>query len=172
MKRVTVLALAFVAVSLFVDSRLTQAANVTTTLPVSASISAACSVSASGITFGELTSGVPKQSSGTISVTCQTGVPYRVAMNGGSNPQGTPLFRTMKHASLNEFIGYQLFKDSALTQEWGDTGAGNLFPVGTPVSGTGTGSAQQLTVFGLQNGFLNTASPGSYSDTVLVTVLF
>lgn len=168
MKRVTALALAFVVISLFMDSRLTQAANVTTTLPVSA----ACSVSASGIAFGELTSGVAKQSNGTISVTCQSGGPYKVAMNGGSNPLGTPLFRTMKHASLNEFVGYQLFKDSALTQEWGDSGAGNLFPGGTPISGTGTGSAQQLTVFGLQNGFISSTTLGSYSDTVLVTVIF
>lgn len=172
MRRLITLVLSLAVIGVIAEPQWSNAANVTTTLPVSASISAACAVSASGVNFGELSSGVAKQSSGTISVTCQTGVSYTVAMNGGSNLQGTPLLRTMKHASLNEFVGYQLFKDSALTQEWGDAGAGNLFQAGTPVSGTGTGSAQQLTVYGLQNGFLNTASPGSYSDTVLVTVLF
>ncbi len=93
-------------------------------------------------------------------------------MNAGTNLQGIPALRTMKHTSLNEFVGYQLFKDSSLTSEWGDSGAGNTYQNGTPVSGTGTGSAQQLTVYGQQNGFISTTATGTFSDTVLVSVLF
>lgn len=166
------IALAIVAASIIGDAGLLKAASVTTNLPVSATITPGCSVAASGINFGELTSGVAKQSSGSVTVNCQSNVSYRVAMSAGSNLQGLPSIRTMKHSALNEFVGYQLFKDSSLTSEWGDSGAGNTYTNGTTVSGTGTGSAQQLTVYGLQNGFISTTATGTFSDTVLVSVLF
>jgi spore coat protein U-like protein len=58
---------------------------------------------------------------------------------------------------------YGLYQDSARTQPWGNT-------VGTnTTSGTGTGTAQTQTVYG-RVAAQATPAPGSYSDSVVVTV--
>ena len=152
-----------------------NAGSVSTTLPVSGTITPACSVTATSISFGELADGLVVHSNGSLTVTCPNGLPYKVALNAGANAAGFPLFRTMKNTSSpTALIGYQLFKDSGLTAEWGDSGAGNTYTAGTPLNGTGIGTAQQLTVYGLQNGFLagNSGITGTYTDTVLATVIF
>jgi spore coat protein U-like protein len=58
---------------------------------------------------------------------------------------------------------YGLYRDSARSLPWGST-------VGTNTSsGTGTGSTQTQTVYG-RVATQTTPSPGTYSDSVVVTV--
>ena len=61
-------------------------------------------------------------------------------------------------------ITYGLFRNSARTQGWFNT-------AGTTQAGTGTGSAQTLPVYG-RVGAQTTPPPGTYSDTVTVTVTY
>lgn len=69
------------------------------------------------------------------------------------------------------FLAYSLYKDSALTQEWGDAGFAGTYQAGTAVAGTGTGAVQTLTVFGkIPAG--QTVMQTVHSDTVLVSLIF
>lgn len=68
-------------------------------------------------------------------------------------------------------IPYELYKDAALTQVWGDSGYGGLYLSGTPLTATGTGLSVAHTVFGklLPGG---SSSQSSINDTIVVTLIF
>ena len=62
-------------------------------------------------------------------------------------------------------LNYSLFSNTARTTNWGDT-------VGTDtVPATGTGAAQTFSVFGRIPGS-QPQPPGTYSDTITVTLTF
>ncbi len=145
------------------------AATVTTTLPVSLTITAgACQVQATSINFGNVPSTTDVTGTGTITVTCSSGTPYTVTLDGGLHAGNTHRFLA---SSAGGSVAYDLYKDTANTQVWGDSGFASTYPNGTAVVGTGTGSGQPLTVFGKT--LSNTANvPGTYTDTVVVTVIF
>ena len=132
-----------------------------TTLPVSGSVAANCSVSAGTLGFGSY-SGAQVNSSATVSVNCSNGAPYQVSLGGGSNQSGS----TRRMAGpLSSYLNYELFRDSARTLAWGDGSA----QLGSRQSGTGSGNAQSLTVYGRIPAGQSPAA-GSYSDSVVVTV--
>jgi spore coat protein U-like protein len=64
-----------------------------------------------------------------------------------------------------EIITYGLYRDTARTLPWGSTSGTNT------VGGTGTGSNQALSVYG-RVASQNTPSPGTYTDSVVVTVTY
>lgn len=74
--------------------------------------------------------------------------------------------------SNNEFIPYQLYKDSNYSTVWDATGG--VTNVGEQGSlKTGTGSAQTTTVYGkIPQGTAIASRPGVYSDSVVVTVTY
>lgn len=158
-----------VLVTLVMSVGISRAENVTTTLPVSLTITAGgCSVQTTSVNFGSLPSSADAAGTGTITVMCSSGTPYTVTLAGGLRPGNTHRF--MANAT-GATIAYDLYKDSANTQVWGDSGFASAYPHGTAVVGTGTGSGQPLTVFGKT--LLGTVSaPGTYTDTVVVTVIF
>ena len=63
-------------------------------------------------------------------------------------------------------LGYQLYSDSLHSIVWGD---GTSLSAVTP--GVGTGSNQSLTVYG-RLPTVTGAIPGTYTDTVTVTVTY
>jgi spore coat protein U-like protein len=69
----------------------------------------------------------------------------------------------MSQASQN--ITYGLYRDSARAQPWGDSAGTNT------AAGTGSGLAQTVTVYGRVPA-QTTPSPGTYSDTVVVTISY
>jgi spore coat protein U-like protein len=72
--------------------------------------------------------------------------------------------RKMTGPAANQ-LNYSLFRDAGRTSNWGNT-------VGTDtVPGAGTGVAQTFTVFGRIPGSQPRA-PGTYSDTITVTLTF
>jgi spore coat protein U-like protein len=129
-----------------------------------ASVLANCTVSATGVNFGSsgaITSNV--DAAGTVSVQCTNSTPYTVGLNGGNSGATDPTQRKMAKAS--ETITYGLYQNAARTQPWGST-------VGTnTVAGTGSGSNQALTVYG-RVASQTTPSPGTYTDSVVVTVTY
>jgi spore coat protein U-like protein len=123
-----------------------------------------CSVSASTLNFGS--TGVLQSAldaTSTITLTCTNAAPYTVSLDGGLSVATNPTQRKMVQAS--EQITYGLYQDSARTQPWGDS-------VGTnTAAATGSGLAQTFTVYGRVPA-QNTPSPGTYADTVVVTISY
>jgi spore coat protein U-like protein len=141
-------------------------------MPMSVTINGLCSTSVTtNLSFGAYDPIVANKSSvldgtATLSVNCTNSVPYTITLGQGSNPAGTstdaaPLRRMAAGANM---LSYSLYQNTGRTTVWGNTS-------GTGVAGTGTGSAQTITVYGRIPSGQNAAA-GSHSDTVLVTLTF
>ena len=142
-----------------------DAGTATTTMPVTMTITAGCTVSATTVAFGtQSTLGAATPSSGTLGVTCTNTTPYNVGLDQGSGSGATVAVRKMTGPS-SATINYGLYQNSALTTVFGNT-------VGTnTVAGTGIGTSQTITVYG-QVPAQASPAPGSYADVVNVTVTF
>jgi spore coat protein U-like protein len=124
---------------------------------------ASCTAFASSLVFGDY-AGSTLDVTGTITVTCTSGTPYRIGLNAGNTPGATVTNRLMFGGTGGQnTLGYQLFSDAARTINWGNT-------IGTNwVSGTGNGSAQPYTIYARIPA--NQASPqGSYTDTITASI--
>lgn len=131
---------------------------------VTATNIASCLVSATTLDFGTagvLTSNV--DSTNTLSVTCTAATPYTISLNGGSSGATDPTQRKMSKGA--ETITYGIYRDAARSQPWGAT-------VGTnTAAGTGTGLSQSYTAYGRVL-TQPTPSPGTYTDTIVVTITY
>lgn len=153
-------------VSVFSAPLAATAQTVTTdTFDVRITIAAECEiVSTEDLDFG--TEGVLSaevQAAATLEVACTDTTPYTIGLNGGTGPDGTTALRQM--SSGTDTIGYGLFQDAARSVNWGDVTAGET------VAATGAGVAQSYTVYG-QVLAQATPAPGTYTDTVTVTVTY
>ncbi len=134
----------------------------TSTLLVTATVSAACVVSTTPVAFGVYnpTAGTVLDGSGKVSVLCTNGTNYSVSLDGGG--QADVLGRAMSNGA--DFLQYQLYSDAARVAVWGTTG-------GELVNATGTGLLVDHTVYGRVAASQN-VTQGSYTDTVNVTVTY
>lgn len=154
---------------LLLSSMLTGVANAagtaTTTLPVSMTITAGCTVTAVPVAFTtQSTLGTVTAASGSLGVTCTNTTPYSVGLDKGNGSGSTTQSRKMTGPS-GALINYGLWQNANFTTNFGNT-------VGTDaVPGTGNGTAQTISVFG-QVPAQNSPAPGSYADVVNVTVSF
>jgi spore coat protein U-like protein len=123
-----------------------------------------CSVNASTLNFGSIgVLGSAVNATSSITVTCTSALPYTIALDGGLSGATNPTQRVMSQASQQ--VTYGLYRDSARAQAWGDS-------VGTnTAAATGSGLAQTLTVYG-RVPMQTTPAPGTYSDTVVVTISY
>ena len=131
-----------------------------------ATVSNACRISLSTDldfgTAGGLTANRDQTSA--IVVRCPTGTAWRLGLNNGSHASGNT--RRMRSGAGN-FIPYELYKNAARTQRWGNT-------PGTDTSdGTGAGdlNPQSQTVYGRVPQQAS-AQAGSYVDTVTITLTY
>ncbi|WP_175730308.1 Csu type fimbrial protein [Burkholderia ambifaria] len=123
-----------------------------------------CIISATGVAFppaGVLTSAL--SASGSISARCTNGDAFQIALNGGVS--GSVVARTMQRTGGGS-VSYQLYQDSGHTQPWGDGTGGTSM-----ATGTGSGFAQAITVYGRVPAQA-TPAPGNYSDTITATISF
>lgn len=131
--------------------------------------------STSNVDFGNINDiGITKRdytTQGAVNTTCNSGTPYSIYLGDGNN-RISGGFRRMANSN-NEFIPYQLYKDAAYSSVWDATGGVNSVGGTGGVSGTGTGNAQTTTVYGkIPQGTTIASRPGSYSDSVVVTVTY
>jgi len=141
------------------------AATTTSTFTVQATIQAQCVInSASTLDFGTqgvLASNVDQTS--TIAVQCTNTTPYNIGLNAGTGSGAT--VATRKLTSGGATINYSLYTDSGRSTVWGNT-------VGTDTqAATGSGAAQSYTVYG-RIPTQSTPAPGTYTDTITVTVTY
>jgi spore coat protein U-like protein len=141
-------------------------ATATGSLSVTGSITATCQVNASSLAFGAYNPilNANLDVTGTVSVTCTNATPYNVGLNAGTGTGATITNRKMTSGANT--LTYQVFRDAARTQNWGNT-------VGTDtVVGTGSGAAQPITAYGRIVLGQTTAKVGNYTDTVTVTITY
>ena len=131
---------------------------------VTATNATICSVSAATLNFGStgvLRAALDAMSS--VTVTCTNGAPYTVALDGGLSGATNPAQRKMSQAA--QTITYGLYQDAGRATPWGDSAGVNT------AAGTGSGLAQTFTVYGRVPA-QNTPAPGTYSDTVVMTISY
>lgn len=136
------------------------------TFGVTASVAASCSITADSLNFGAYDGSTTLTPTSTVSVNCTNTTPYNVGLNAGTGSGATTTTRVLTGTtSASNKLNYTMWQNSARTTNWGNT-------VGTDTeSGTGSGSAQSLTVYGqLASG--QTANGDSYTDTITATLTF
>lgn len=143
-----------------------QAATATTTFQSKIIITAACAVTATPLDFlttGLITANIDATS--TLAVTCTNTTPYNVGLGVGTFGTTVTARKMKVSAAATDAVGYSMFRDSARTLNWGNTVATDT------LAGTGNGLAQSLTVYGRVPAQAAVA-PGTYTDTVTVTVTY
>lgn len=149
-------------VSALVPINTSSGATSTSTFQVTATVASSCTVTATSLAFGNYTL-AQLDGTSTITATCTNGTTYTIGLDAGTFSGATTSNRRMTGPSAAG-LSYSLFSDSGRTTNWGNA-------TGSWVSGTGTGAAQVLTVYG-RIPANQTALIGSYTDTVTVTVAF
>ncbi|RYE81743.1 MAG: SCPU domain-containing protein [Oxalobacteraceae bacterium] len=139
----------------------------TASFDVSMKIVADCTISATGIDFGQtqgvLTSAVSGSSA--ITVACTNTTPYSVGLNAGTGAGSNGTTRYMNGTGANaNTVKFNLYQQQGATP-WGNTQGTDT------LGGTGTGAAQTLTVHG-EIPVQATSTPDSYKSTITATVYF
>lgn len=132
-----------------------------------ATIPAACTITtATNLNFPSptnlLTTNIDQTS--TIGLTCTNGAAWQVGLGNGSNASGTQ--RRMRLGTTANTVNYELYRDITRSQRWGGTLNADT------ATGTGTGSAQNVTVYGRVPPQSPMPPAGAYKDTIVVTVTY
>ena len=140
-----------------------SAASVSTTMAVSASVSALCTVGTAPVAFGAYdpitaNATAPVTAQGSVTVTCTKGVIPTVSLDLGTHASGAN--RQMAAGSNN--LGYQLYSDSGYANVWDTTNT-------VVMAGAPSKAARTLTVYGRVPGGQD-VPVGSYTDTITATV--
>jgi spore coat protein U-like protein len=165
-------AIAAISAMGFIDSTNAYAGSDSSSMEITASVSANCTISAAPLSFGaydpvSTNASSPLDASGSLTVQCTQGASASIVLSQGSDADAgssdsSPMRRLADGAGNH--LSYSLFSDAGHSSAWGNTEL-------TGVGHTGTGSAVAISVFGSIAAGQNVPS-GSYSDTVLATVNF
>ena len=133
---------------------------------VTATINSMCNISVGTLEFGVYNplNEEPLDSSTSVKVVCTNTTPYSISLDKGLGDDSNIDDRKMANGA--SVINYSLYQDATRLNLWGNTPT-------TMVSGIGTGYPQNLTIYGrifATNEHAN--PPGTYTDTVTVTVNF
>jgi spore coat protein U-like protein len=144
-----------------------------------ASAASDCSVSASGVAFGTYDPSIatPDDSTGSVVVTCTYTGPggsdtanYTVTLSTGTSGSYAP----RKLAAGASRLNYNLFRDAAYAQVWGNASAGTAIITGSLKVGPGAGNRTRTATHVVYGRIpqLQDADVGNYTDTILVTLTF
>lgn len=127
-------------------------------------IASECETQAAVLDFGAAgTLGATRRASAVLNVRCTAGKPYQIVLDAGKH--GSVAARKMRNAATGETIAYSL-SNSAGGERWGDGTLGTLVH-----RSVGSGMLDSVTIHGTVPA-QQTPSPGSYQDTVTVTITF
>lgn len=138
-----------------------NAATISTTMNVSATISGTCTtITNTALTFSPAYAGTQLDGQGNIAVNCTNGEPYSLDVNNGNNFSSPN--RRMKNDNVGtSFLNYAIYSDSGRATAW--PASQNL---------VGSGSVQSYPVYGRIPAGQSTAVAGPYSDQLAVTVTY
>ena len=122
-----------------------------------------CLISTNNLAFATGSPITDQRINAALSVSCTANSSYQISLNAGSS--GNAGARTMKNTVSSETLGYRISATSD-GPAWGDGTAGT-----TVYSGTGTGSAQNVMMYGIVPK-QRAPTPGDYRDTVTVLLMF
>lgn len=144
------------------------AADATSNLSATATVTSNCAVTTTAVAFGNanVTLNANVDGTGGISVTCTNGTAWTAKANLGSGTGAS--ITTRKMTSGANLLDYTLYTDTGRLTIWGDGTVGN----GSTITGTGSGNAQDTTIYGRVPSGQTTKPAGSYADTVTVTVSY
>lgn len=143
------------------------AAQSTDTFAVTASVTASCTVSGSPLAFGDFSAlGGDVDGTSTLTATCTNGSPYTIGLSAGTSTGAAVTTRKLTHTDAITLLNYNLSPVASGGINW------DLVGGTTTHSGTGTGEAQAVTVFGRIPGGQTSAKVGTYSDTITATIDF
>lgn len=140
------------------------AATATATLTISANVISSCTVTNGTLAFGPYspTATGNVDQSGTFTVACTKGTGATVGLGEGNNP----LSGARRMINGTEYLTYELYKEGARTNVWGDAGGGLVTLANAP-----SNAAQTLTVYGrIPPG--QDVSVGDFGDSVQITVTY
>lgn len=123
----------------------------------------ACTVDVAPLSFGSVNplDGVDTDSVTTLSVTCPSDTAYAATVNAG--PGG---FSDRRMTGAQGSLGYQLYTEASRSLIWGDGSAGT-----NAIAGTAGTAGETHNLYGRVPA-QPLAVPGSYSDTLLVTITY
>jgi spore coat protein U-like protein len=140
----------------------TQATN----MPVSATVTANCTISAGSVLFGNVnTMAGNHDATGTVTVSCTNGAAWSVSAGAGNGASATMAVRRLTSGANT--LNYSLYTSGTYGTVWGDGTSGTA-----AISGTGNGAAQSFTVYGRIPSGQTSVPTGSYSDLVSITVTY
>lgn len=137
-----------------------------------AGLGCSCSVGTTAVPFGSYitTSATPKTANGNVAVTCSALVIYTasyvISLAKGNSTTYTPRFMNLLGVHLN----YNLYTTAAFTSIWGDATGGTV-TVSDSYTSIGLSTTRNYTVFGRVPA-LQPVGPGTYTDSVLVSVTY
>ena len=137
-----------------------NAATASGNLAISIAINATCAVGAGTLDFGtqsNIGGAANIDAAGSFTVTCTNATAYSTTLGSGANFSGS---RRMTNGT--DFISYGIYSDVARTTAWPALG----------VSGTGSGAAQTISVYGRIPTGQTSVSTGTYGDSVQITVTY
>lgn len=132
-----------------------------------------CGVTATPVNFGAFNplAGTLRSATGTVRMNCNSTVgllvPYSVALSTGSGTYGT---RRMTSGGRSLF--YNLYADAAHTTVWGDGTSGSAVVSGSVLLAALASFSLPITVYGQINAGQNMLVPGTYTDTLTVTLTY
>jgi spore coat protein U-like protein len=141
----------------------TEAATTTGSLAVRVVVQPSCTVTGATLDFGTYTSGQAADLNATAQIgyaNCSAGT-LRFDLNGGAN--GTVTARRASDG-VGGFLNYSLFRDSARTQNFGETTTGHT------VTLTSAGAGNVMVYGRVPKS--QTVAAGTYTDIVVITLNF
>lgn len=142
---------------------LALAAILGTSLPA---LAASCTISTTAVSFGtyNVFGPAPLDSTGSVTYTCTGNAHVTISLDSG----GAGTFNPRRMLNNSEALSYNLYRDAARTNIWGDgTGGTTIYTDPNPRNGQGI----TVTIFGrIPAG--QDVSAGSYSNTVAATINF
>ena len=139
-----------------------MAASAKNTMAINAEVQQNCNLFVTPMMFGTVSIIFPQANAqSTLTIDCTPFTAYSIAMDDGLNYNGQR--RMARMAGGNLYLNYEIYRDAARTQRWGQTG-GALVSGVAPANGKVT-----LQAYGRTTGFL---AIGAYEDTVTVTISF
>lgn len=165
---------ATVAVALLCAARATAGSD-TSMFQVNANVISGCAInSIPDLSLGNyVQGGGVADGSTSISLTCSSGTAYVIALNYGLYTTGGTT-RRLKLTTNTNYINYNLYTGSGHVNIWKDTSVCST-PGGSSVNciyGTGTGTAQSVTIYGEIAAGQYPGPNGSFTDTITATINF